>query len=349
MEGVTCLGRKTQMNSLTSPELLEQVNPENKELLQEFLDYLRSTQRSEGTISGYQHDINIAFVWALQHNNNLPFVEWKKRHIVKYQNWLLNENKNSPARVRRLKASLSSMANFVENILDEDYPNFRNIVRKIEDPANNPVREPSIWTDEELQELLDKLIDQKKYKQACYLALGIYSGRRKSELCRFKVSDFDDDKLVCGGALYKSSPIKTKGRGGGKYIPCYTLVKGFNPYLKLWLDKRKSLGIDSQWLFPKQNGASGKDEHIEVSTANSWASSFDKMSDKPFYPHLLRHAFTTRLYKAGIPESVIQALQNWESIDMVSVYLDCSVDEQIEMYFKDGDIAPRSQKGLNDL
>ena len=91
------------------------------------------------------------------------------------------------------------------------------------------------------------------------------------------------------------------------------------------------------------------DAHIEVSTANSWASSFDKMSDKPFYPHLLRHAFTTRLYKAGIPESVIQALQNWESIDMVSVYLDCSVDEQIEMYFKDGDIAPRSQKGLNDL
>ena len=56
------MGRKTQMNSLTTPELLAKVNPENKELLQEFLDYLRSMQRSEGTISGYEHDINIAFV-----------------------------------------------------------------------------------------------------------------------------------------------------------------------------------------------------------------------------------------------------------------------------------------------
>ena len=207
------MGRKTQMNSLTSPELLEQVNPENKELLQEFLDYLRSTQRSEGTIFGYKHDISIAFVWALQYNNNLPFVEWKKRHIVKYQNWLLNENKNSPARIRRLKAALSSLSNFIENILDEDYPMFRNIINKVESPVNQPVREPSIWTDEELQELLDKLVNRCKYEKACYLALGIYSGRRKSELCRFKVSDFDDDKLVCGGALYKSDPIKTKGRG----------------------------------------------------------------------------------------------------------------------------------------
>lgn len=57
------MGRKTQMNSLTTPELLEQVNPENKELLQEFLDYLRSTQRSEGTIRGYENDIQIAIVW----------------------------------------------------------------------------------------------------------------------------------------------------------------------------------------------------------------------------------------------------------------------------------------------
>lgn len=328
---------------------MAQVNPENKELLQEFLDYLRSTQRSEGTISGYQHDINIAFVWALQYNNNLPFVDWKKRHIVKYQNWLLNENNNSPARVRRLKASLSSMANFVSNILDEDYPMFKNIINKIESPVNQPVREPSVWSDEELNELLDKLTEKKKYEHACFLALGIYSGRRKAELCRFRVSDFNDDKLVCGGALYKSDPIKTKGRGGGKIIPCYTLAKGFKPYLKRWLEERDRLGIESKWLFPKRNASSGLDEHIGISTANSWAKTFDRMSEKPFYCHMLRHAWTTSLYKAGIPESVIQALQQWQSVDMVAVYTDCSVDEQIEMYFKDGDIIAREKKGLSDL
>lgn len=343
------MARKTKMNSITSPELLSQVNPENKELLEEFLDYLRSTQRSEGTINGYENDINIAFVWGLQHNNNLSFIDWKKRHIVKYQNWLLNENGNSSARVRRLKASLSSMANFISNILDEDYPNFKNIINKVESPVNQPAREPAIWSEEELQELLDKLTDKKQYEKACYLALGIYSGRRKAELCRFKMSDFDEDRLVCGGALYKSAPIKTKGRGGGKFIPCYTLAKGFKPYLDNWIKERELHHIESEWLFPKPDCSDGKDEHIGISTANSWARTFDRLSDKPYYHHMLRHAWTTNLYKAGIPESVIQTLQQWATIDMVGVYNDCSADEQIEMYFKDGEIVAPQKKGLNDL
>ena len=44
------MGRKTKMNSITSPELLAQVNPENTQLLEDFKDYLRSVQRSETTI-----------------------------------------------------------------------------------------------------------------------------------------------------------------------------------------------------------------------------------------------------------------------------------------------------------
>ena len=88
------------------------------------------------------------------------------------------------------------MSNFVENILDDEFPNFRNIINKVENPANKPVREKTVWEDEELDALLAKLVDRKDYEKACYLALAMYSGRRKSELCRFKISDFDEDKLV---------------------------------------------------------------------------------------------------------------------------------------------------------
>ena len=41
------MGRKTKQNHLTSPELLEQVNPENLRLLDDFLDYLKSTGISQ--------------------------------------------------------------------------------------------------------------------------------------------------------------------------------------------------------------------------------------------------------------------------------------------------------------
>lgn len=334
------------MNSITTPELLQQVNPENSQLLIDFMDYMRSVQRSETTIAGYENDIQIAWVWCLEHNNNKFFVDWTKRNIVAYQNWLLNENGNSPARVRRLKAALSSLSNYIENVLDDEFPSFRNIINKVENPINRPVREKTIWEDEELESLLDTLISKKKYEQACYLALGMYSGRRKSELCRFKVSDFDDSRIVCDGALYKSSPIKTKGRGGGKIIPCYTIAKKFKPYFDMWMEERDRKCIKSEWLFPKHDDAS---EHIAISTANSWANTFSRITGKPSYIHSLRHYFTTSLAKAGLPDGVIQSIVAWDSSDMVRLYTDLDADEQISMYFKDGEISIPKSKGLEDL
>lgn len=340
------MGRSTKMNSITSEAKLMQVNPENTQLLHDFLDYLRSVQRSETTIHGYENDIQIAWVWCLENNSNKFFVDWTKRNIVAYQNWLLNSNNNSPARIRRLKASLSSLSNFIESVLDDEYPNFRNIINKVENPVNRPVREKTVWEDDELEDLLDKLTERRSYEKACFLALAMYSGRRKAELCRFKVSDFDDDKLVCDGALYKSSPIKTKGRGGGKMIACYTLAKRFKPYLDLWIKNRKELGIDSEWLFPNPKDSS---ECISISTINSWSNTFTRLSGKPAYIHSLRHYFTTSLAKAGIPDGVIQSLVAWESSDMVRIYKDIDADEEIGMYFKNGEIAVPDKKGFGDI
>lgn len=340
------MGRSTKMNSITSAEKLAQVNPENTQLLRDFLDYLRSVQRSETTIHGYENDIQIAWVWCLENNGNKFFVNWTKRNIVAYQNWLLNSNNNSPARIRRLKASLSSLSNFIEGVLDDEYPNFRNIINKVENPVNRPVREKTVWDDEELDGLLEKLIETNNYEKACFLALAMYSGRRKAELCRFKVSDFDDDKLVCDGALYKSAPIKTKGRGGGKMISCYTLAKKFKPYLDLWLERREELGIHSEWLFPSQKDAA---ECVSISTVNSWSNTFSRLSGKPAYIHSLRHYFTTSLAKAGIPDGVIQSIVAWESSDMVRVYKDIDADEEIGMYFKNGDISVPDKKGFGDI
>ena len=342
------MSRKTIINSITSPELIAQINPDNARLKDDFLEYLKSVQRSPGTIAGYRNDLEIFFVWVLQNAKNKFFVNVSKRDLVAFQNWMINENKNSPSRVRRIKAAISSLSNFVENILDDEpeFRGFRSIVRKIENPALQPVREKTVWEDEELEDLLNKLVEKQAYDRACYLALAMYSGRRKSELCRFRVSDFDDDKLVCDGALYKSSPIKTKGRGGGKYIACYTLAKKFKPYLQMWLDERKRIGLESEWLFPlKANPA----EHIGVATANSWANTFTRLSGRDFYAHSIRHYFTTSLARAGIPDGVIQSIVAWESSDMVRLYTDIEADEQIGMYFSNGDISVPDKKGFADM
>ena len=340
------MGRKTKMNSITSDELLAQVCNENKELLVDFLNYLRSVQRSESTCHGYENDIQIAWVWCLQFNQNKPFVNWTKRNIVAYQNWLLNSNQNSPARIRRLKAALSSLSGYIENVLDDEYPNFRNIINKVENPVNKPVRDKTVWDDDELEDLLDKLIQKKQYEKACFLALGMFSGRRKAELCRFKVSDFDDDKLVCGGALYKSAPIKTKGRGGGKMLCCYTLAKKFKPYLEMWLKEREDKNIESEWLFPNSIDTT---KCVSISTVNSWSNTFSRLSGKPAYIHSLRHYHTTSLARAGIPDNVITQIVGWESADMCKIYTDIEADEQIGMYFENGEISTKSKRDISNL
>ena len=340
------MARKTKMNSITSPELLEQVNPKNTELLKDFIEYMRSLQRSEATIAGYRNDIEIAFVWCLQHNDNAFYVDWTKRQIVKYQNWLLGNNENSPARIRRLKASLSSLGNYIENVLDDEFPNYRNIINKIESPVVKPVREKTVFTEEQMKELLDLLTESKAYDKACVLALALYSGRRKSELLRFRVSDFTDDRLVCDGALYKTAPIKTKGRGvDGKMLECFCLAREFKPYLERWNAYKKEQGIESEWLFPEKNDPR---QQIKVSVLNSWAKTFTRLLGVNFYWHAVRHMTVTNFKRAGMPDTVIQQYIGWEDISMVPIYSDMEADEQLGLYFGSAK-ASAAENNLNSL
>lgn len=330
---VICVARKTRMNSITSPDLLAQVNPENKRLKTDFLNYLKSIQSSPGTIRGYSNDLDIFFVWVLQNANNKEFAKVSKRDIVSFQNWMINDNGNSPARVRRIKAAISSMSNFIETVLDEEeeYRDFRSIVRKIKNPPLAPVQEKTVWEEDELDKLLETLTDMGEYKKACYVALGVYSGRRKAELARFKVVDFDDSRLVFGGAMYRTKEkMKTKGRGLGKYIYCYTLAKPFKPYFDAWMKYRDENGIESEWLFPDANDQS---IHIKESTINSWTALFSRITGRDFYMHSLRHAFVSNLSREGLPDNAIQTLVGWESADMVGVYKDFDAEDELAMYF----------------
>ena len=345
--------RKVKMNKITSPEKIAMINKDNIQLMEDFLAFLKSQKKSQGTIRGYRSDLLIFFTFVLEELDNKNFRDVNKRDIVRFQNKLL-DRENSSARVRRIKAAVSSLSNFCEEILsgdDPEYDKFRSIVNKIKNPPLQPAMEKVVWEPEEVEQLIQVFANGKRQDIACFVALALYSGRRKAELCKFKVSDFSPDKLVCDGALYKSDLIKTKGQGGGKFINCYVLAKQFDKYLGLWLKELDKRGVASEWLFPQLDNPS---EHIiEDSTANSWAHTVDRLAVKMFgknwHPHAMRHTFTTMLYKAGIPESVIQSIIHWESADMVKVYLDVTPEEQIGMYFKNGEIVAPEQKGLSDL
>lgn len=344
-------GRTTVYNEITSEEKLKQVNPENLQLEEDFLEYLESVDRSKGTIKQYRANLHIFWCWNLEFNKNKFFVELTKRELVKFQNHALNVWQWSPRRIRVVKATISSLSNFIESILDDEFEDYRSIIKKIESPTNEAVREKSIFTQEELQPLLDTLVENKDYMKACVLALAMYSGRRKAELTRFKVSYFTDENLLFGRSLYKSpEKIKTKGRGTkGKLLEVYVLAKPFKPYLDLWLKEREELGIKSDWLFPKYKNGEWLDENIDTSTIDSYSRTYTRLLGKPFYPHSCRHMFCTMLLEQNLPESVVQDIIGWSSSEMVKLYDDRSKDSQLEKYFGEDGIKQVETKGLSDL
>ena len=347
------MGRTTVYNNITSPELIEQILPENKRLGEDFLEYLQSIDRAKTTIDQYRSDLNVFWVWNLQNNNNKPFIKITKREFARFQNHCLNVWGWSSNRIRRVKSVISSMSNFIENILDEEeeFEGYRAVIRRIESPVKEEVREKTIFEPEELQKLLNHLVDQEKYMQACILALAMYSGRRKSELPRFKTSYFNEDNVFLG-SLYKTpEKVKTKGRGSrGKMLDLYVLKKEFDPYLKLWLKQREEFGITSEWLFPlKENNIWIEDRHIKSETLDNWVTTYTRFLGKDFYWHSLRHYFTTQCFKANLPSSVIQEIVGWQSADMCNLYNDTTAEETLAQYFDENGIKEINPTTLSSL
>ena len=344
------MARTTVYNKVVDDENYKLVNEENKELLDEFIDYLHSIDRSDLTIKNYISDIKIFYTWNLEHNKNKFFVDFAKRDMVKFQNYMLNVMGLSSNRIRRLRASLSSMSNFIEAILDEDFPQFRNIINKIPAPEKQAVREKTVLQDDEVQKLLDFLVENKEYQQACVLALAWASGSRKSELLRFKVSYFTDDNIIYG-SLYKTpEKIKTKGRSKkGKLLERFVLKNKFKPYFDLWMEERKRLEVDEEidelFVVKKIDGW----QPMKESSLNYYAELFSKHLNVDFYFHCLRHNFTTELIKAGIPAEVIKDIVGWTSLDMVNLYTDIEIDDRLGDFFDEDGIKEMEKKNLSDL
>ena len=85
------MGRTTIYNKITNEESIKKINPNNKQLCEDFLEYLASIDRAPSTINGYRNDLEIFFCWNLEYNNNKFFVDIKKRELARFQGYAINE------------------------------------------------------------------------------------------------------------------------------------------------------------------------------------------------------------------------------------------------------------------
>lgn len=327
------MGRSTVYHAgLATPEKWAKVNPQNKTLLEDFVAYLESSNKSDQTIQQYVAQLKIVFVFIAEQCDNKFFVDLKKRDLIKFAGWLQNTLKVSPNRVATMKSVISSLSMYIEKVLDDEYPTFRNISSVIEIGAKEAVREKTILSEEEINEGLEKLVAKGKYQAACFMAVLFASGMRKAEAIQMRVDDFVGGKVVMNGIFYLTHKIRTKGRGkAGKVLAKYVFKDIVDKYLDLWMKERERLGIESEWLFVTYKD--GKWERAAVSTADSFSKTISTIMGVEAYCHNFRHAWCTYCHRKGYPETIVQKLQGWAGLEMVSLYNDIGDEEQLEDFF----------------
>jgi len=328
-------GRKTVYNS-NMTEDWEKVNPKNQTLVKEYMQYLKSADKSPQTQKQYFEWLKVFFCWNYKENSDKFYIDLKKRDFVNYFGYL-RDKEVSPNRIATLKSVLSSLSNEIELLYEDEYPNFKNQLRGMEAIHITKVREKTVISTEQLDTILNILVEKGEYQTACYLALICASGCRKAEAIQMKPIYFIKDAEVLNGYFYKTPLIRSKGKGKvGKMISKYVIKKTFKPYFDLWMKERKEKGINNEYLFVCYE--EGQFVPATIATANSFARKISKAGDVEFYSHAGRHYFCTLLKSMNLPDDVIVQIFSWAESSgsgMIAIYDDTDKDKKIEKFFAD--------------
>lgn len=231
------MARGRVYNNFYTPELWEQVNKENKRILDDFLSEYRQRKKSKGTISGYQNDLRIIFIYVLKELGNRCILDLNKKDFRGLSLYFTEECNMSPARVNRLKSAVNSMLTFCED--DDDYDYNINYAKKVKGIPRERVKDDEddfFFTFEEFIKVRDILVEQGKLQYAVLWSLGFDSAGRKNEL-------FQVEKA---GLVNRNKTNIVVGKRGKKFPLVY--LDDTKELIRQYLDERGEDDISSLWI-----------------------------------------------------------------------------------------------------
>lgn len=323
--------RKTFRKIITSPELIEQINPKNKTLMERFLKNF-ATKRSPNSVTSYRSNLTMFMCWNVEHNDNKNFVDIRKIELADFFDYAVTELKWSPNRFAQMHSCLSSFSAWIENYYDEDYPMFRNLLPKIEKPVKENIRKKTVLQKEDIDKLFEYFEENEMYQDACLLSLVISCGARVSELARFTTDLINEENVVFDGLFLETTEeIQTKGRGvNGKSLRKYILKDMFIPHYHKWLESRKKIIDDSNqdhnYIFVTKDGNPANADRLR-----DWMAVWSDIVDAPCYPHSFRHYHITMLKKLELEDDFIVYITGWSEStghSMVGIYNDMTAADR---------------------
>ncbi|PEN61604.1 tyrosine-type recombinase/integrase [Bacillus wiedmannii] len=314
-------------NNLYNEATYNQVNKNNKAVLNDYILEMKSNGKSKGTIYQYTADIKAFFCWAFNELDNKSILNMKKRDFRRF--FLeLKENGASTSRINRVQCSLRNLLEFCTADEDE-YDYDINAMKSIKGLQKEEVREIHFLTDEQIEIILNYLIGKKQYQKALYVSLSYDSAGRRNEVYQ----------VVKEGFLENKRTNEVQGKRGKKFKLMY--LSRTREIAKMYFDQRGEDNIESLWVVGKDE----KKRAAKYETLYNWTVSFRKILEKEtgqhieMNPHSFRHSALENyengthhsLKEMGLPKlelKVLKVLANHTSIETTQGYLK-NKDEEI--------------------
>lgn len=224
-------------NNFYTPALWDQVNKENKQILDDFLAEYKQRKKSKGTINGYKNDLRIILIYILKELDNKCILDLKKKDFRGLSLYFTEECHMSAARTNRLKSAVNSMLTFCEE--DDDYEYEINYAKKVRGIPKERVKDDEddfFFTFDEFIKVRDILIERGRLQDAVLWSLGFDSAARKNEL--FQVNKH--------GLLEGNKTNVVVGKRGKKFPLVY--LDDTKELIRQYLKERGDDDIDSLWI-----------------------------------------------------------------------------------------------------
>lgn len=324
-------------NRIYTPELWEQVNKENKTILEDFMAEYRQRKKSKGTIDGYFQDLRIVFIYILQKLDNKSILELRKKDFRNLSIWLSEDCEMSANRVNRIKSAVNSMLTFVED--DDEYEYDNNVAKKVRGLPRERVKDNDddfFFTFDEFIRTRDLLVERGRLQDAVLFSIGFDSAGRKNELYQIEKN----------GLTESNKTNVVVGKRGKKFPLVY--LDDTKELIARYLEERGDDDIPSLWV--KMTGDKkapiNKDALYDRVVSISKVLSEVRGEECNIFPHTMRHSRAeclkqgtdTRLLDAdGNPRvyslDQIMKFMHHSDVSTTAGYLMNHDDEEIDAMF----------------
>ena len=331
------MGRGRIYNNFYTPELWEQVNKENKRILDDFLAEYKQRKKSKNTISSYFQDLRIILIYILKEHGNKSVLEMNKKDFRGMSLYFTEECGMSSARTNRLKSSINSLLTFCEE--DDDYDYEINMAKKVKGIPRERVRDNDdnfFFTFEEFVKVRDILIEKGKLQSAVLWSLGFDSAGRRNELLQVEKHGLTENN--------KTNTVV--GKRGKKF--CLVYLDDTKELIKQYLEERGEDDIDSLWY----KNLNGKHEPVTADALYDRICSISNILSEVrgekcnIFPHTMRHSrleclaqgTDTRLVDENgnpkkFPLEQVQVFAHHSGIETTQSYLKNHDDDTINAMF----------------